>query len=96
VKVNWVEIYPNSLFKLFHEKYKKVCNKFHMKSISKLVLKVYRYIGLRYILIVYLNYFMKSKSKLVLKSIRKYLMKGKSKEKLGRYAPVMAANHQCN
>ena len=39
---------------------------------------------------------MKSKSKLVLKSIRKYLMKGKSKEKLGRYAPVMAANHQCN
>ena len=69
-----------------------------MKSISKLVLKVYRYIGLRYILIVYLNYFMKSKSKskLVLKSIRKYLMKGKSKEKLGRYAPVMAANHQCN
>ena len=64
MKVNWVEIYPNSLFKLFHEKYRKVCNKFHMKSKSKLVLKVYRYIGLRYILIVYLNYFMKSKSKL--------------------------------
>ena len=73
MKVNWVEIYPNSLFKLFHEKYKKVCNKFHMKSKSKLVLKVYRYIGLRYILIVYLNYFMKSKSKLVLKSIRKFV-----------------------
>jgi hypothetical protein len=71
-------------------------SKLVLKSISKLVLKVYRYIGLRYILIVYLNYFMKSKSKLVLKSIRKYLMKGKSKEKLGRYAPVMAANHQCN
>ena len=66
-----------------------------MKSKSKLVLKVYRYIELRYILIVYLNYFMKSIGKFVT-SLINYLMKGKSKEKLGRYAPVMAANHQCN
>ena len=38
---------------------------------------------------------MKSIGKFVT-SLINYLMKGKSKEKLGRYAPVMAANHQCN